>query len=399
MVTGRTGSAELPRIYRFVRTLVLLLSCVSTQALAQNPRETLHLTPELRIDGRQQSLVPIAGLAVSRKGTIAIIQRQDSRIVVYASDGRRVGAFGRSGEGPGEFRSLSDHVNWIGDTLYACSSDRITLISPSLKLVRTIRTAPSAQLPGDTAAPVHLLPQFTLLPGGRQLAVGLVLPRIPTPIPDAGRAFLLLNADGTVERSLLTTPPIQVPGYIGVYAQQSYSSVAPDGGMVADIYMPDLRQSTKTTAEYRVRAVDSSGSTIFSRGYSYQPVPLPTRTLDSATKTPALGSGHPMIAVHSVPPPAARPSGASHGPQQFHPTFFPPIRAILVGRDHSIWLDRSTADPKHHWEILDQHGNAVAEVDLSDNIRLMAADLTHIWVVELDQDNVPSVVRYRLSTP
>src|SRR5690606_4782531 len=87
-----------------------------------NPATAQQLSPALtrewRVDGSSEDLTPIRAIAVSASGTIAVIQHQDSRILFYGKDGKRLGAYGRNGAGPGEFRAMQGTLGWAKDTAW-----------------------------------------------------------------------------------------------------------------------------------------------------------------------------------------------------------------------------------------------------------------------------------------
>jgi hypothetical protein len=46
--------------------------------------------------------------------------------------------------------------------------------------------------------------------------------------------------------------------------------------------------------------------------------------------------------------------------------------------------------------MLDASGRQTGTVSVPANVELRAADATHAWGVELDDNDVPSLVRYRI---
>jgi hypothetical protein len=94
---------------------------------------------DLKIDGATSDFSLITDVTVSLAGTIAITQPEDGQVRFFRPDGSLLGIFGRSGEGPGEFRwpvrlaASADTVLVIDGTL-----PRITRVSPALKLLRTV---------------------------------------------------------------------------------------------------------------------------------------------------------------------------------------------------------------------------------------------------------------------
>lgn len=133
--------------FTFAASMLLAVSLPSS-ALAQATPPVATLTPELRIDGTTENLSTINSVGVSPKGLVAILQPQDNKILFYNAAGIRVGSFGRSGEGPGEFRNIG-FPGWVGDTLRVSDPTlrRTTYVSPEFKLVRSVPDRPATTLP------------------------------------------------------------------------------------------------------------------------------------------------------------------------------------------------------------------------------------------------------------
>lgn len=69
-------------------------------------------------------------------GRVAVSGGQDLRL--YSAAGEFLGAFGREGEGPGEFRRIRGLERIAGDTLILLDFDnRVTVVAPDLTLART----------------------------------------------------------------------------------------------------------------------------------------------------------------------------------------------------------------------------------------------------------------------
>ena len=66
------------------------------------------------------------------------------------------------------------------------------------------------------------------------------------------------------------------------------------------------------------------------------------------------------------------------------------------GRDNTLWIRmRDTAEGRPY-RILDPSGELLGTLTLPLNSRIAVADLRQIWVIEIDELDVESVVRYRL---
>jgi hypothetical protein len=125
----------------------------------------------------------------------------DSRLIVYDSNGRFLRTVGRRGEGPGEFSGvpgllvqIPPHVRvGMGDSIFIFDPPRITVFSPGLDYVRTARIDP---------------PLFSPL-GMSPLADGswLVAAQVFTP-DNVGYATHVLGSNGAIVRSVGPEAPV-----------------------------------------------------------------------------------------------------------------------------------------------------------------------------------------------
>ena len=75
---------------------------------------------------------------------------------------------------------------------------------------------------------------------------------------------------------------------------------------------------------------------------------------------------------------------------------------MLVGGDGSIWIRpmRALADSTEYWVRADPKAGTPGDVTLPPGARLMhVVDGSHIWVMQLDENDLPSLTRYRIALP
>lgn len=97
-------------------TLLLTVSCTADESSQDSAASEVDLTlqEDLRIesgDGSDENAPLLGGIsmvATGLQGDIYLYDSDNGRIFVFGPDGSYLRAFGRSGEGPGEFGSLSD---------------------------------------------------------------------------------------------------------------------------------------------------------------------------------------------------------------------------------------------------------------------------------------------------
>jgi hypothetical protein len=390
------------------RTFSLAFAAALTAAAAQSPPQ-LRATVELRIDGNAQSLVPFYWLLVGPDGRIVVPQNQDGRLLFFASDGRSLGAFGRKGAGPGEFNFLDGRsMGWRGDTLWVFDFNngrRLTFVSRDLRLVRTQSVA--APAPYNPNAPVdpgrvalanahidHAYADGTFL---LRAAFGQLDPEFRAP---TDYRYVVVNPSGDVLRVLLRLPEDRTRvvvrdarGYFAgggnvPFAAAIREAISADGMRVGFLSTTTVSGPTGT---YSVTVVRSSGDTAFARAYSYAPVRISAAAKDSVLAL--------IIQRGRIPTPEGRFPGEefANKVRPLIPATYAPVLDLLLGDDDTTWLLMRDA-AKARYRALDGAGNVIGEVALQSGSRLARATRAALWVIENDDDGVPSIVRYRLGT-
>src|SRR5690606_38703450 len=137
-------------------------------------------------------------------------------------------------------------------------------------------------------------------------------------------------------------------------------------------------------ASVRVSALDVRGDTLFTRVYPFDPVPIPQSVRDSTMKAreSELRGRSPELADAFRD--RARP-----------PATYPPVTSLVVGSDGTIWMERPDAGGMRVYFAIAQDGEPLGTVELPRSSRLAAADRSRVWVLERDENDVESVVRYR----
>jgi hypothetical protein len=73
-----------------------------------------------------------------------------------------------------------------------------------------------------------------------------------------------------------------------------------------------------------------------------------------------------------------------------------PITGARFGLDNSIWVKLRQTGSNVQWVMMNDRGDPALTVTLPPKTNLMQASRTTIWTMQLDGDDVPSVVRYRI---
>jgi hypothetical protein len=321
--------------------------------------------------------------------------REFARILFYDEAGVPIGVFGRPGEGPGEFKRLV-RAGWIGDTLWVSDTAlrRVTLIGPDLALIRTVSNPVEAQpAPGDTVnvrtwsspSPYAVLAggetvswAFRIVEGGpveddasllmRMSPDGTILNRVAW-IPAGGEAFVSMDVgNGGIAMGLIPFRP-----------RRSWD-VAPDGSRAAFLTSP----TSEAEPSFTVTVFDTTGASIVDRTFPYEPVAIPGTVLDSAIEaTTARRDSTIRGDLASLMWDAA-------------PSVYAEADWIRIGDDNRIWVRLRRTPDSSPGLVLSPTGEPEYRVLLPRNVSLAAMNGTHVWVLERDEFDVESVVRYRV---
>ena len=355
-----------------------------------------RLVEELRIDGTRENLVPINGVGVGGDGSIAINQTQDRTIRFYTARGEALGAFGRRGQGPGEFERVT-RIGWVGDSLWALDgrAGRVTLISPERTYVRSWQLLDGAEPGPDLAG---RLPRYRFVYprayyGDRSiLATAGTARGEATPAGYDELALPVLRIDsGGVIRKLLTLLPDDRGSLMYTTATSSGSAGIPFAARRLESFALDGRWVVFATTDidgphantFLVTMIDAEGDTVFSRRHPFAPVPIPRSVAESVIEAGVARAPNPEFA------------GLYR--QMKIPPVYPPLDGLLVGRDGTVWVGlRATGAAGHPWLVLDRGGAVLDTIVIPRNAYPAVAELGMLWTVESDENDVESVVRYRI---
>jgi hypothetical protein len=386
-----------------MRAVLLLLSVAFLQAacLEQAGESTIgsvaetrvaFLLEEIRIDGHADNLVPIRRIAVGDNGTIGVIQEQDGIVRFYDGDGQPLGSVGGRGGGPGEFESMSN-VGWKGDTLWVFDArqSRVSLVSPDFQFIRTelIQRSVSAAEGIDVSFPASAIASPRgIYEDGSFLSVVEFPTDGATQPPYSDHVLMGRTRNGQLESIHLWVPlggfRIVTPVVeMGVpFPNQPQLEASPDGSVaVLAMALLELRGEE----HIQVTTVNAAGDTLFQRAYSIVGRPIEREVRDSTLSrwTEMARSQGPEI----------------HAAFREHvriPEVYPPLTGMVVGRDLSIWLELSTDAGERRYFVTDGEGEALGQVVLPVQSRIAAAFLEQVWVIERDELDVESLVRYRV---
>jgi len=134
------------------------------------------------------------------------------------------------------------------------------------------------------------------------------------------------------------------------------------------------------------------GGTVFSREHQVRALRVAQGEVDSILNAQAESLGdHPFFNVT-----VARARELAEA-SLYRPAFKPPITAMVLGRDGSIWLrEQPVGDGRVPWLLLNSEGEAMGQALLPVRTVLHVIDPPHIWGSTTDELDVPYLVRYRV---
>lgn len=397
----------LPRLALCIPVLTISgLTAITVFGAAQAIPRTLPLTKELAISGVEEDLGPIDRIAIAADGGVVVWQQQDRQLRFFDSRGRSLGRFGRSGEGPGEFRTLGPLSGWKSDTLWITdpTTRRVTLISPERTLVRSVKWPTAIRFGVDSVSLDPGLVPRAIFPDGSIIAPLFLRASTPRPLwydtKERRTPYVTARPDGALVRvvgwssELATRECIVEVNFkdgggsaIGIpFCAMATAGVVSDGSRFVTV-------TPEPGNGIHLVAVTPAGDTLVDRRHRFPVHRIAKSVLDSTRR-----------AMRNVP--GLRYASAANTAKVVEavnritlPNTYPAFRRVLLGEDGSVWLEQWAADGTRLWVAVDRDGTILGRVQLPSRGELRAARRGTIWVVELDDDDVPSIVRYGVGLP
>ncbi len=382
-VSGCTGDASPRTTNAIVRdsagvAIVEHVTPIDRSALAEW-RVTDSLFPPIGEgeDEGPRALFRVSGGVRLHDGGVAIANGGTGEIRLFDASGEHRATFGRSGGGPGEFRTLTLLARRPGDTLvvYDAGQRRVSVLHPESGIVR------EQSLPSDAGRVVVVLPDGGMIGSGS--AGGLLQPTDGLVRPQA--QLRLLSADGALiraldeyasnesgvsvsgQRAIIRTPP---------FARRTVFAAFGNGYVVADQAQPELRLFGRDGALERIVRI----------GTEVQPV------------TRAHLDAHLERVLASAPADGRASIRAGFEAMQL-PSHLPAFGEVRVGHDSTIWVadHPEPGTERSQWTVLGSDGHALARVALPDRAVLLDVGADWVLMQLRDELDVMSVHLRRLA--
>jgi hypothetical protein len=368
--------------------------CCSVSLACETAETSLprwSLARELRIGDEsspEYALTAVRSIRIDSAGAMYVVHPQDTHIRVFDANGHFLRYVGRRGEGPGEFDRLAQ-AGLRADTLWVADGSAIAKFTLDGQLLHDIPIRYATGRPGFGFGGIDYV-----LRDGTYSVVPTWAPNLDRSQWPSGIPMLAIQPDGTGARLIgefdleflrIFTLPNGRPGFAFLPFRPPFLyALAPDGSSI--IFVRQRAAESQATSSFHVVRVGFAGDTIFAHDIRYAPVAVPQDVKDSVYNA-AAGIGENPLPRESLD---ARFEAAPI------PAFYPPVRAVVLASDGSTWL-HTQGVPNGEWLILDPDGLPFARADGPAALQIMAVAGDQLWGVELDDYDVPSVVRYRIT--
>lgn len=383
-----------------MRFSCLLLAVATVSASAQSaPRK--QLVEDLRLDSNTEDLPGIFRTAIGPRGQIALFIREDQNLRIYDSTGKKLATFGRAGAGPRESRFVAS-LRWRGDTvwMYDRALRRMTWVTQNGEFLRhepipqNLNLRSVADDGRDPVGAFYVFDPQSITPDGRIVAWADVgLGRDANGRVQTKSSLVLADLTGGNRKIIGAQEPAL---HVSVRIVDQTDTVRSFG--LPFTTFPVLTHSTDGTrfgsvthelgprsGSYTVRVFRTNGDTMFMKTFPFTGMPIPTAKRDSAIERQRNPRYAPSVNARLLA--LARDST---------PRIYSRVVDVALGRQNTTWLTMRDVGRGTEAIALDARGNPILSVMLPARTRIIDGSPTSLWVIQTDEDDLPSVVRYKI---
>lgn len=390
------------------RTVALLLLAVAAAACHDGPggvaaphvdeMPELSYAEEVRVgsvEDPDEGFSQIRALRISDGGDVYVLDGLAREVRVLGPQGERLRVIGGPGEGPGEF-GLPFDMGLLGDTLWVYDPRlaRLTWFDPEGNVLFITRGHGVPFESGQPELRLTLVPRHPRSDG--LIESGLSRSVLPNrEIRPYRYPVLLFDREGEVVDTLRWETADEAAVTFRVGGRELY--VPPflprrpveqdlaDGRAVLDW------SAAAGEAQGRLEALrlGPDGDTLHLTELRYDPVPVPPEVLDSLV-TPRL------VLAQTLGVSERELESALRAAVEL-PEFRPPLRSMHAGSDGTVWVQLNTPSTETaHWVIIEADGSVRGRLALPLGTAIRHSGLPTAWVVELDEFDVPWLLRLRV---
>jgi hypothetical protein len=401
-----------------VAMLFALRASTTLNAQSVNPPS---LVAERVIRASVEDLSEVHATHLLPDGSIALLQRQDSRVVVFDSSGRRKYELGRAGGGPGEFGKMAGRSSirtgvfadtvWVYDpshrwfTLFvgnrlATTVPLHTALSGAEELLRDrarekgelfLAFDPLAMTSARRAVGVGSFGYARKVKDemqGRPLRRAVVAVDLST----GKRTELLRLAEDSSQIAIPLTPDSSSMRYLNIPYRRATRLVASDDGTRFATVASNV-DGEKPTITLNVYGDD--GKLRFTRTWPIPPVVVTRRMVDSVLDESRRG-------LEAMLPPRSRArvtgQDAAHAGEvrKRAPRFASGNLSLTFTADGHLWVGVPRTRTTWDLHLLDRAGNAAISTALPPSHGLAAATRSILWTTSRDDDDLHVLTRFRV---
>ena len=291
----------------------------------------------------------VAGVAFDRAGNLYVLDRDNSRVVVFGPDGGHVRDVGSKGEGPGEF-VLPMGLAVLNDdrlAVFDLGNRAVSLFDTKGAYQSMVRPDPSF---GQTQQSIVAAPSGGLLVAGSQISGG---PGRPPEIRDS-IPLLLVAADGSNKTTVVLSEasPKPVMNVSGDANRQQVRIAPPPTFSPAVSWTPlsDGHIAASAGGSYMITlySLDGKKTALFRRPIAQRKVTDRDKDLAKKQRRQAMESGTGAIRMQNVNGRTTVSAGGGVPPQEIERTLaamtfaetVPVIRGLRGDRDGRLWIQR-----------------------------------------------------------
>ena len=376
---------------------MVVLSGCGAETPSTRDRTVFALEEVARFGSRSgdgSGLTSVASLATT-ESEVFVLESQPARVAVFSRDGRWLRDVGRAGEGPGELRrptaiGLREGLLWVGDP----RGGRVEFFTLQGDPSRSLRWSLPADTFGAASVPVGVFSDGSILAGPASLPIGAVVRGALThrsyyKATESGTDPVRLYVESLVPSDFTLAELSAGRFMLGAHPHRQSPMVRafPDGSGILTVER--YAATTAGEASFRVRVVDNRGNVRSDWRVPYHPLSAEgwrDQYLAEMTDDMMERSGSVDRAFLS----AIEGSLADLA-------FYPPATEAVAGSDGSVWLRREAAGADSvRWDVFANDGRPLGSTSLGSELRILRASLDEVWAVELDELDVPFVVRLRV---
>ena len=346
-----------------------------------------RLVEEMHIDGTGGSAdVPVGrvtSLAVDGDDRVYAYDAMSRALLQYDARGRFRRKFGRSGGGPGEFRTILGLAVLSDGRIAARDAARVLVFTKAGDYEAAWQTRGGVMLPGadvlvaDTAGGV-----YTTAPAGSRMRDGVL---------EIMQQYTHLSRSGSVIDTITRPTWPELPPPLTAFAVRGLVALSPRGQLVSarsdryevNVDEPDGRVLRFGRADQSPVELEAAERSAYQRFYDElsRRDPLASH-IEVPKEKPLLravrvgDAGRFWVGVHA---PAVQSIGSGDALQR-------PLEAPDAWREPEIW------------DVFQHSGEYLGRIQLPLGATALAMRKDRIWGLVRDDDGVPSIVRWRVET-